>query len=64
MSPERAQPNDPATPPPAPTNSVEPINRPLEGILTADDLREIQASGLTLGDVISEIEADIVPRTE
>ncbi|HEY1190244.1 MAG TPA: hypothetical protein VGE74_21605 [Gemmata sp.] len=64
MSPERAQPNDPTTPPGVPAPVPEPAGPPLEGVLTAEDIREIEASGLTLGDVIRELEAKIAPGTE
>lgn len=35
----------------------EPEEPPLTGTLTEEDIREIKASGLTLGDVIRQIEA-------
>jgi hypothetical protein len=37
---------------------------PLEGVLTAEDIREIEASGITLADVIRAIETQIASAAE
>ena len=57
MLPERAQPNDPLNPPLPPVPVTEPAEPRLEGVLTEADIREIEASGITLADVIRELEA-------
>ena len=41
-----------------------PDEPPLTGVLTEEDVREIKASGITLGDVIREIEAQIASARE
>lgn len=55
------KPDDDLTKPPAPvddkTTPDEPPEPPLEGTLTAEDIAEIEASGLTLGDYIRELES-------
>ena len=66
MSPDKPTPDDrPAPPNPGivtpGTSSVprgsEPVAAPLEGALTAEDIRDITAGGLTLGDAIRRIES-------
>lgn len=42
----------------------DPSEPRLEGTLTEEDIREIQASGITLSDVIREIEAEIAAAAE
>lgn len=49
---EPEKPVPPADVPGAPDRTLDP---PLEGVLTEEDIREIEASGLTLSDVIRKL---------
>ena len=49
---------------PRPVTASGPSEPPLEGTLTAEDIREIEASGITLADVIREIEAQVASAPE
>jgi hypothetical protein len=60
MSPDKPTPDKPTNPVPPVNDKVAPAEPspepPLEGVLTAEDIAEIKASGLTLGDLIRELE--------
>lgn len=54
------KPDEDRTKPVPPVEDQAPVEEPLEPpewTLTAEDIAEIQASGLTLGDVIRELES-------
>ncbi len=49
------EPVEPLKPVPPAEDTTEPDEPPLEGVLTEEDIREIEASGITLADVIREL---------
>lgn len=61
MSPDKPTPDKPTDPVPPVDDKVAPTEQspepPPEGTLTAEDIAEIEASGLTLGDYIRELES-------
>ena len=68
MSPDKPTPDKPTDPVPPVNDEVAPAEPasepPLEGVLTAKDIAEIEASDITLADVIREIEAQIASVAE
>lgn len=57
MPSDNANREDPPPPVAERTALPEAEEGPLEGTLTEEDIREIEASGITLGDVIQQIKA-------